>query len=154
MVHSLKNIRSGEGAVTHNQPRVHISSAANPDLDPVGSGLFASPGSFIHKKTSVIQVFRYIQLSKIEFRPNNFFIFDFKGHTMFRFVRKCHTKIIILLNIKNISNQDPNPVGSGLFWVTRIRIRIRILKTGSADPDPKKWSGSATLLISITQRNS
>ena len=41
--------------------------------------------------------------------------------------------------------QDPDPVGSGVFWV--IRIRIRILKTGSADPnlDPKKWTGSATL---------
>ena len=38
--------------------------------------------------------------------------------------------------------------GSGLirsFWVTRIRIRI--WNTGSADPDPKKWTGSATLVL-------
>ena len=33
---------------------------------------------------------------------------------------------------------DPDPVGSGLFWVTRIWIRIHILKTGSADPDLEK----------------
>ena len=31
---------------------------------------------------------------------------------------------------------NPDPVGSGLFWATRIRIRNR--KTRSADPDPKK----------------
>ena len=37
-----------------------------------------------------------------------------------------------MLNIKNISKKDPDPVGSGLFGVNR----IRILKTGSADPDP------------------
>ena len=58
-------------------------------------------------------------------------------------------KIFILLNIKNISKQfpDPDPVGSGLFWVTLIWIRIRILKTGSADPDSdleKMDRGSAT----------
>ena len=41
-----------------------------------------------------------------------------------------------MLNSKNISKKDPGPVGSGLFWVTRIRINI--FKTGSADPDPKK----------------
>ena len=44
------------------------------------------------------------------------------------------SKIFILLNIKNISKKDPDPVGSGLIAVSR----IRILKTGSADPDPKK----------------
>ena len=53
-------------------------------------------------------------------------------------VRKCHIKIFILINIKNISKEDPDPVGSGIFWVNRIRIRIRIYKTGSEDPDPKK----------------
>ena len=43
---------------------------------------------------------------------------------------------MILLNIKNISKQDPDPdpVRSSLFGVTR----IRTLKTGSADPDLKK----------------
>ena len=52
------------------------------------------------------------KLSKIQFRPNNFFIFDFKCHNNFLsdlsfkgcldLVRKCN-KIFILLNIKNIS---------------------------------------------------
>ena len=62
---------------------------------------------------------------------------------MFRFgikIKNTINNFIILLNISNISkkdpDQDPDPVGSGLFWVSRIRIRI--LKTGSADPDPKK----------------
>ena len=58
----------------------------------------------------------------------------------------------MLLNIKNISKYDPDPVGFCLFWVTRIRIRS--LKTGSADPDPdsKKWTGSATLLATNTNQ--
>ena len=29
------------------------------------------------------------------------------------------------------------------------RIRIRIFKTGSADPDLKKWTGSATLILNM-----
>ena len=52
----------------------------------------------------------------------------------FRFGIKYHKKIFILQNIKKISKKDPDPVGSGLYGVSRIRIRI--LKTGSADPDP------------------
>ena len=36
----------------------------------------------------------------------------------------------------SVADPEPDKVGSGLFWVTRIRIRN--LKTGSADPDPEK----------------
>ena len=43
-------------------------------------------------------------------------------------------QLFILLNMKNISKLDPDPVGSGLHWVNRIGIWI--LKTGFVDPDP------------------
>ena len=58
-------------------------------------------GSFIHKKTPCYSNFLVIKLSKIQFRPKNIFIFDFKWHNNFLslilsvircliLVRKCH----------------------------------------------------------------
>ena len=35
-------------------------------------------------------------------------------------------------------------------YLSRNRIRIQIFTTGSADPDPKKWTEFATLVLSIT----
>ena len=37
-------------------------------------------GTFIHKKTPCYSNFLVIKLSKTQFRPNNFFIFDFMWH--------------------------------------------------------------------------
>ena len=48
-------------------------------------------GPLIHKKTPCNSKFLIIKLSKIQFCPNNFFIFDFKCHnTFFIFHFKCH----------------------------------------------------------------
>ena len=68
------------------------------DPDPVGSGLFGSPGSgsgklpepgpLSTKKTPCNSNFLVIKFSKIQFHPSNFFIFDFKCHRMFRFGKK------------------------------------------------------------------
>ena len=54
-------------------PRVIV---ADPDL--VGSGLFGSAGSgfFIHKKTPLMLIFRYIKSSKRQFRQN-YVLFQF-----------------------------------------------------------------------------
>ena len=65
----------------------------DPDPDPVGSGHFWSPGSFIHKKTRCYSNFLIIKLSKIQFRPNNFLIFDFKWHNNFYLDFKCHIMV-------------------------------------------------------------
>ena len=96
----------------HNLPFVYLSilllfsiheggysgisvSTSVADPDPVGSGLFWSPGSgsgkktgsgsgsFIHKKTPCYSNFLVIKLSKTQFRPNNFLTFDFKRHNSF-----------------------------------------------------------------------
>ena len=48
----------------------------NPDPDPLST------------KDPCSLNFLVIKLSKIQFRPNNFFIFDFKCHRMFRFGKK------------------------------------------------------------------
>ena len=45
-------------------------------------------GSFIHKKTPCYSNDLVIKLSKTQFPPNNFLIFDFKCHMMFRFGEK------------------------------------------------------------------
>ena len=61
-------------------------------------------GSF-HKKTPCYSNFLVIKLPKIQFRPKNFFIFDFKWHSNFLslissviwcldLVRKCHKKYL------------------------------------------------------------
>ena len=80
-----------------NLYHLNIVTSSVADPDPVGSGLFGHPdpdsgkygsGSFIHKKTPCYSNFLVIKLSKIQFRPNNFFIFDFKWHRMFRFGKK------------------------------------------------------------------
>ena len=78
-----------------------------------------------------------MKLSKRQFRPNTFLSLILSVIKCLNLVRKCH-KNINLLNIKYRFKKDPDPVGSGLFWVTRIRIRIHIFKTGSADPGPEK----------------
>ena len=60
------------------------------------------PDPFIHKQTPCYSNFLVIKLSKIQFRPNIFFlILSVIG--CLDLVRKCHKKVFILLNIKNIS---------------------------------------------------
>ena len=73
-----------------------IVSVADPD--PVGSVFFwvtrirentgSGSGYFIHKRSLYLKFSRYFKLSKLEFRPNNFFFFDFKCQKMFRFGKK------------------------------------------------------------------
>ena len=53
---------------------------------------------------------------------------------MFRFVQKMLQKLYILLNIKNIAKYK---LGSGSGSVFLLN-RIRIFKTGLANPDKKK----------------
>ena len=83
-------------------------------------------GSFIYKKAPCYSNCLVIKLSKIQFRPNNFLIFDFKCHRMFRFGKKMPKKIFILLNIKNISKYL---VGSGSGSAT-LRLRTCQLEVG------------------------
>ena len=93
-----------------------VSSVADPYPDPVRSGLFGhpkpDPGIYriririlYPQKNHVIHYFLVIKLSKIQFRPNNFFIFDFKWHNNFLslilsvigcldLVRKCPKKYL------------------------------------------------------------
>ena len=68
------------------------TSVADQDQDLVGSGLFGHPdlGKYririlYPQKANVIQILSYIKLSKIQFCPNNIYIFDFKCHKMSRF---------------------------------------------------------------------
>ena len=68
-------------------------------------------GSSIHKNTPVIS--RYIKLSKIQFRQNNFLSLIFSIIVCLDLVRKSHKKLLILLNIKYISTEDPDPVFLG-----------------------------------------
>ena len=48
-------------------------------------------------------------MSKIQFRPDNFFIFGFKCHKMFRFCKKMPYKNIYFAKLQNISKKDPDP---------------------------------------------
>ena len=70
------NRKSSRSLKIFNSQDILESSVADPDPDPVGSGLYGSPGSgsgsFIHKKTPCYSNFLVIKLSKIQFRPNNF----------------------------------------------------------------------------------
>ena len=54
---------------------------------------------------------------------------------MFRFGKKMQYKLLFAKHQDISKYQDPDPVGSGIFWVT-----------ADPDPDPKKWTGSATLV--------
>ena len=73
------------------------------------SGLFGNRtrentgfGSIIHKRPPQLKNSRY-KLSKIQFRPNNFLSLILSVIGCLDLVRKCHTKLFILFNIKNIS---------------------------------------------------
>ena len=76
-----------------------------------GSGLFGSAGSgkipdpdpLSTKSTMKFKFYRHIKLSKLQFRPNNFLSLILCVKRCLDLVRKSHTKIIILLNIENIS---------------------------------------------------
>ena len=118
---ALKHIYQSPGRILqrqYNWPVVVWCSAADPD--PAWSGLFGSTGSGSGKIPDPdpgkyrIRYKTVTKLSKIQFRPNDFFIFDFKCHNKFLslilsviwcldFVRSAIQKIFILLNIKNIS---------------------------------------------------
>ena len=104
------------------------TSVVDPDLEPVRSGLFGSPGSgsFIHKKTPVIKTFSPYKIVKNAFRQNNFFIFDFNFLSVIRcldLVLKSHTRIIYFAKHQK--------------HISRILIWIRSF-WGHPDPDPKK----------------
>ena len=93
------------------------SCVADPDPEKKGSGT----GPKCTNRPLWISFSRYIIMSKIEFWQTYYLIFNFKYHAMFKLGKKWHKHFFCSKLISNIYTS---------------RIRIRIFKTRSVNPNP------------------